>query len=890
MKTVLVAGDVIDDFNLLRLPASPMAHSEALPNTILQQTAGGAWHLEEMIALACRDCDQCLIVGPERSQLPARHPEAVAAQAFSLWAPYPRLSGSRERVWRIERFLGSKSGRTALAPDEPDLAGPPLDLLAIDDINLGFRASPERWQTLLSRCDSATQIVLKSTSPMGDGALWAELATHHTGKITLVLDAASLRRQHALISQGLSWDRTIEEFQREITEGISGPKLALARRVVVGFGVEGVGIVGRHEGRWELEHFVYDPGHLESEWQVDRPGITFGATSILTAAIVRHTLDPATFPLFVAAARALAAMRASHEAGGGSLHEAGSAAAIASFDARVARDAIESLLHPDEHRDGGLPEQAYRSAFPHRLLRAGMATEGSRYKSDLLTDLTGSGYEYAVAKAMEVVTEGISPALDSAPRACYGSMVTVDREEIERLNEVRRLILAYAGNESDRRPLSLAVFGPPGSGKSFAIKQLAVALFGRQQPALEFNLSQFGAREELHQAFEQVRDASVKGQLPLVFWDEFDTEGLRWLRDFLAPMQDAEYRGGSVVHPFGKAIFVFAGGTCSDFQSFNRSAGAGEDGASFRAVKGPDFVSRLRGYVNVKGPNPWGPAADEGAPARGDVAHLIRRAILLRSLLERSYERLIDPISGTASISPGVVSAFLRVKAFHHGARSLEAVVSMSAIAAADYFGVAELPSPDLLDLHVTPDFMDLIQGRELELAVIEATATAIHASWRGERERRGWRWGPTRDDAQKIHPRLVAYAALTEPEKEANRTPARVTVAKLDQIGYRIVPAQPLILADEFSGFTSEERTTLMEIEHEIWLRDHLLRGYAYAAETNDRLRLHKDITAFERLSEEDTALDAAVVDSLPSALSNAGYRIARIARITHNERTERT
>ncbi|MEZ5431033.1 MAG: hypothetical protein R3F31_07595 [Verrucomicrobiales bacterium] len=29
-----------------------------------------------------------------------------------------------------------------------------------------------------------------------------------------------------------------------------------------------------------------------------------------------------------------------------------------------------------------------------------------------------------------------------------------------------------------------------------------------------------------------------------------------------------------------------------------------EKSLSFREVKGPDFISRLRGYVNIKGPNP----------------------------------------------------------------------------------------------------------------------------------------------------------------------------------------------------------------------------------------------------------------------------------------------
>jgi hypothetical protein len=54
--------------------------------------------------------------------------------------------------------------------------------------------------------------------------------------------------------------------------------------------------------------------------------------------------------------------------------------------------------------------------------------------------------------------------------AAYGKYTTADRGEIERLNSIRNLIVGYLGNPTDARPLSFAVFGPPGSGKSFAVK------------------------------------------------------------------------------------------------------------------------------------------------------------------------------------------------------------------------------------------------------------------------------------------------------------------------------------------------------------------------------------------------------------------------------------
>ena len=48
--------------------------------------------------------------------------------------------------------------------------------------------------------------------------------------------------------------------------------------------------------------------------------------------------------------------------------------------------------------------------------------------------------------------------------------------------------------------------------------------------------------------------------------------------------------------------FVFAGGTASSFEDF---IAFGDDAGG--AAKKPDFVSRLRGFIDVTGPNRQGP-------------------------------------------------------------------------------------------------------------------------------------------------------------------------------------------------------------------------------------------------------------------------------------------
>ena len=133
---------------------------------------------------------------------------------------------------------------------------------------------------------------------------------------------------------------------------------------------------------------------------------------------------------------------------------------------------------------------------------------------------------------------------------------------------------------------------------------MAKSLLPGQIEAITFNLSQFDSPDDLLSALHQVRDVGLSGKIPLVFWDEFDTSlaetPLGWLRYFLAPMQDGKFQEGQISHPIGRAIFVFAGGTSASMAEFDKGATS----RTFESAKGPDFVSRLKGYINVLGPNP----------------------------------------------------------------------------------------------------------------------------------------------------------------------------------------------------------------------------------------------------------------------------------------------
>ncbi|MDD5275120.1 MAG: RyR domain-containing protein [Methylovulum sp.] len=76
-------------------------------------------------------------------------------------------------------------------------------------------------------------------------------------------------------------------------------------------------------------------------------------------------------------------------------------------------------------------------------------------------------------------------------------------------------------------------------------------------------------------------------------------------------------------------------------------------------------------------------------------------------------------------------------------------------------------------------------------LALTEQLAENAHDLWAAQRLADGWRLGDVRDDANKLHPCLIAYAQLPESEKEYDRQAAMETLKAIVALGYEIGFAQ---------------------------------------------------------------------------------------------------
>jgi len=271
----------------------------------------------------------------------------------------------------------------------------------------------------------------------------------------------------------------------------------------------------------------------------------------------------------------------------------------------------------------------------------------------------------------------------------FGQLFAFTEEEVNQLGALRDLIVRYVSERSSSRPLCLAIFGAPGSGKSFAVKQIRkVAEEKIKDPKLKLpltviNLTQVSDSIDIGRVIGRIAGEQDEDTIPIIFFDEFDaprdSAAFGWLQWFLAPMHDGEFLHEGAVIRLKKAIYVFAGGTAFTMAEFSSRAAD----IDFRNAKGPDFISRLRGYLDVQGPN--------------SEPRVLRRAIILRNELQerttRGKNKEIEP-------EKELVRALLEVGRYRHGARSIAAIVELSDLGSAR-FGWNELPEDHLLSLHV---------------------------------------------------------------------------------------------------------------------------------------------------------------------------------------------
>ncbi len=296
-----------------------------------------------------------------------------------------------------------------------------------------------------------------------------------------------------------------------------------------------------------------------------------------------------------------------------------------------------------------------------------------------------------------------------------GHLRTTDPAEIDPVITLHNVMESYVSKTQVLRPLCIGVFGPPGSGKSFAVKQVAGVIArnfeGSPFDFFEFNLTQFASPDEINSAIDPVRASVAQGKVPIAFWDEFDCryddQEFGYLRYFLPSMQDGVTYVHGIPYHIGRAIFVFAGGVKASWADMEAllTPDSPEKLQRAKTLKIPDFMSRLRVVLDIDG-------IEIQEHLLRDSASEEELEELRRILLKRAFiiaHQMQTHWRSAARKTSGLLLRLLLAD-YKFGARSIEAVIEASRAADRLVYGLPELIAP---------------------------SAARIHAQWRVDLERR---------------------------------------------------------------------------------------------------------------------------------------------------------
>jgi hypothetical protein len=893
-RKILVTGDCGVDYNLY-LFSPDNGQPAANDQTRLVTSLGGAGIIYRLLVEASR-----LNSGLDLFQVSFAHGSTQrrmeSPPTSAIWQPQPiGHFETDDCVWRLTRSLnlGKVSGLPSASklrlPKDAD-SGLMPDILVIEDDAAGFRlrTPSRRWHPSSENLsDFPRWIVLKMTSPVCKGDLWWNLSRvgGPADRLVVVLSVNDLRLEDLRVSKGISWERTAIDLVREMKNNPELAGLRQSRHVIVTLHEEGaLWIENLGSDKWVF-HLIFDPQHMEEEWAENKgiQGGAYGFLSCFTASIAaRLALSTdlyQTVDMACGIECGLRSMRLLRVLGHGDTKTKAPGFQPKELAKTIIQDnACEVTLGVSSKNGERLAFDCCkdwhfaRVDIPEDVLEREQGPSRWHILEGPCAYLSNHQCEPLFGIAKRVALYG-PKALVEAPIVSFGRLSTADRKEIEALNNIKLLIKEYRHQNHDHKPLSIAAFGPPGAGKSFGIKQIALEIMGLKTPFLEFNLSQFKDNTDLIGAFHQVRDKALEGYTPVVFWDEFDSENYRWLQYLLAPMQDGKFQEGQITHPIGKSIFVFAGATSYDIENFGpqRQRGKNEDAGKawdeFKLRKGPDFKSRLHGYVNVLGPNrrqKFDPGTTAGNPWKDDPTDTcapVRRSLLLRTLLDLAKGRLL--------IDRGLLAAMLEIDRYTYGARSFKKIVSYLRLN--NKHGVihrSSLPPDEIMSMHVDFIAFQRILTRSEDFQKFAGKiAPAVHDTYRQLADKEEWNFKYK-----------LPFPELPPDIKADN-------VAAAHRIPWILELAGLFLLPKEQTSDNSDKQVkeiiesliyVLAEEEHDLWMEHKLRQGWRLG-KRNDEARIHDCLIPYCDLKEEDRRKDQNSVRNIPMIVDLAGFKIIR-------------
>lgn len=869
-KSIVVVGDVCIDWFAVPVPRKEgrVQDADPCPNWQLQDgycmfpSAGGAWLLRDLLSARLADRGDIVVHSQERPELLRDKGCECALHSLVELKSVPTTTsaedakskqGYRWRVHAMRGFAGpatDSKGECRLHEAKDD---PGAGIVVLDDVGNGFRSKSDLFPKAVAGGDGSAIIVWKLSRPFTRSPLADELQARQADRLIAIVDVNDLRASGAAISSQLSWERTAGELISALQHDPSFERLKRSKHLLVRLGLEAVVHIADLDSRRPIVHLTYLPSTVEGSTRQRHPGtmIAFNATftAELVNALARSQGSGLSVQTITAGVRAgINASRALLRDGFAAewVERSGEPIPAPSGSGGSGRGHVAGIW-PGERPEGAKDDE--------QLVTVDVSVEIGHARPSRLLDYVRDSTMDVLAGS--IVLQGAEAVIPKAPTARFGKLLTLDRNEMETYRGIAHLIEEYMQQPMPERPLSIGVFGPPGSGKSFGVYQVASTLGDTEK--LEFNMAQFESPEQLTNAFHSVRDAVVRGKVPLVFFDEFDaavgSNELAWLKHFLAPMQDGKFKDGSSVHLIGKAIFVFAGGTKNTYEEFARIGDS-----AFRDLKGPDFVSRLRGFINILGTDRL---QHDKRPDLDDDVFYVRRAVLMRELLLRKAPALFDQRKALR-IDEGVLRAFLYCSSYRHRARSMEAIIDMSRLAGHLHFERSCLPSKAQLALHVDADeFLGLAK---------------LYPSIRAHREQlaqeANWNYHIKVMNPQEVRGMQALWDELTLEHQNDNLDQVDDIPRKLAMIGCGLASA-----SDKEFVFADTELELLSRAEHDRWCLNKKKNNYVYDPGPKDpSRRSHPAMLPWADLPEKERNKDVDAIKAMPSMLRTKGLSIVRL------------
>lgn len=866
-KSIYVTGDIANDYFLIQ--GERFFANDHNPNHIgtrIEYHKGGAHFLTQILEhfsttmLVNNEHIDCMFGYNDEifNNLPDRNNSYVYVSTFEK---------NTKKIWRVSKLIGFGNDKGDTIDYTPYRTNPNenTNLFIIDDAGIDFSANNTReWTELIQiireKKQSKPFIILKKSGIFTRDNFFNELVKvkgDNDSSLITIVSIDDVRKLDVKVSSGISWEQSALDMVEELKHNDSLRYLTKSDFLIVTFKSAGALIVVKKSNQRFEYTLVFDPENMEEEVENVTQGTVIGRMSFFTAAFTTYLnleKKEKNFNIEQAVKAGLAAIRLFYEHGY-ILNDKGF-----NYPLKEVAEALNEISNfkfstasvPNNHED----DKQWSILIDN-------------YSDNQIDDDVRNKALSALSK--NIVRRGLD-ILKNIPLGKFGHLVTVDRSEIESFRNLKKIMETYISSNEGKKPLNIAVFGPPGAGKSFAVEEIGKEIMGKNNfNMLTFNLSQFSKPDDLIGALHQVRDCVIQKNTPIVFWDEFDSQSFIWLQYLLAPMQDGKFQDGQINHPIGKCIFVFAGATSYTMNAFGKFLKP-ESQIDFILKKGPDFISRINGYINILGPNKrqilnkhYKTEEDKWRDDPTDFTFTVRRALFIIGLLRLKNSDF------PMKMDWGLLNAMIKVDKFKHGSRSMaNLLIDIKQNNPNGTLMRSWLPSEQTLGLYFenVEDFNRLLDKEDEFLEMAWEIAPLIHSFWMERID----------DPCNELS---VEYSFLPVFIKESNVQAVRRIPKVLEAGGFR------LTTIDNFQSITQEEYITqienngnrllkiMAETEHELWIEFYRLNGWDYGEIRNDYDKKHNCMVPYDQLSENDQKKDLDLVLDYQEIVQKAGFGI---------------